>query len=64
MATKKDWAPTQHPIRDPRSTKKNSGRVKNPPRAVQLGGVGEAQLWKAGSPDDLKVSDRGTKGKK
>lgn len=61
MAMRK-WAPPSYPIRDPRSTKQQNGRIVNPPRALKLGGVGEARLLPTrnnGANAIGPVSDRG-----
>jgi hypothetical protein len=42
------WAPDNYPVRDPRSNKKNQGKIVNPVRNVQVGGDGN--MIKAGSP--------------
>lgn len=55
------YAPDSYPVRDPRSNKKNVGRVVNPPRNVSIGGDGN--MLKVGSPqkgeNKLGVTDRG-----
>lgn len=40
MATKTEWQkPANYSIRDPLDTRKNKGRIVNPPRLNQLGGL-------------------------
>jgi hypothetical protein len=41
----KGWAPGQHPIRKPTDTKQVVGKIINPPRTLEMGGVGEARIF-------------------
>lgn len=41
---KASWGPRKFPVRDPRSTKQQQGRIVNPPRGLKLGGSGEHSL--------------------
>ncbi len=65
-----NWAPKSYPIRDPRSGKQTTGRIVNPPRAMKLGGKGEARIWDQnggrteGPSGKGPVSDRGRGGRK
>lgn len=38
-------APESYPIRDPRDRKMNVGRVANPPRMVDMGGLSNQNQW-------------------
>lgn len=56
------WSPPSYPIRDPRSTQQQVGRIINPPRALKMGGKGEARLLPVrgdGANAVGPVSDRG-----
>lgn len=42
---KRGWAPGSYPVREPTNTKQEIGRIVNPPRTLNIGGVGEARLF-------------------
>lgn len=64
---KRTWEPRSYPIRDPRSTHQQVGRVINPPRGLKLGGTGEASILNTekgrGVQGVKPVSDRGKGGR-
>lgn len=41
---KRDWQPSNYPVRTPTDLKQEIGRMNNPPRTLKIGGVGEARL--------------------
>lgn len=64
---KRSWEPRSYAVRTPLVTKAIVGRTVNPPRALKIGGRGEATLFSV-SPSkenqgpespNLNVSDRG-----
>lgn len=65
---KRSWEPKSYPIRDPRTTTQQQGRIVNPPRNLKLGGKGEARMLDitkgANGPRAVgPVSDRGRGGR-
>jgi hypothetical protein len=52
----RDWSPKPYPIRNPKSTQQQQGRVVNPPRGLKYAGRGEATLL------PIDKYQRGTKG--
>lgn len=60
MASNRSWEPRSYPVRDPRSTQQQVGRMVNPPRTQKLGGVGEASLI---NPEQKQKGTSGPTGK-
>ena len=56
MASQKSWEPRSYPVRDPRTTQQQVGKIVNPPRAQKLGGKGEHTFF------DPEMKQRGTSG--
>lgn len=44
MAMPRSWSPGSYPVRKVTDTKQESGRIVNPPRALVVGGKGNASL--------------------
>jgi hypothetical protein len=44
MASRRTWEPRSYPIRDPRTTAQQQGRIVNPVRALKFAGRGESTL--------------------
>jgi len=42
---RRTWEPQGYPVRDPRGTAQQIGRIVNPPRALKIGGRGESTLF-------------------
>jgi hypothetical protein len=71
MASNRSWEPRAYPVRDPRSTQQQVGKIVNPPRTMKLGGKGEASLIDTeqkqkgtmGPTGKGPVSDRGGRGR-
>ena len=40
-------APDSYPIRDPRDTKLSTGKIANPPRMIEMGGLDAQKKWDA-----------------
>jgi len=38
-------SPDRYPIRDPRDKKMNVGRIANPPRMIEIGGLDNQSKW-------------------
>ena len=72
MASKRNWAPSSYPVREPTNTQQEIGRIVNPVRTVKIGGKGEARLLDTtktqkgtGGPSAIgPVSDRGKGGRR
>ena len=72
MANKRTWAPQSYPIRDARDVAQEKGKIINPPRTLNMGGVGEAKTFDSTKPvvgttmqkGAGPVSDRGKGGRR
>ncbi len=51
-------APDRYPIRDPRDTSLTNGKTANPPRMIEVGGLGDQGKWFKGYIADEQIGNK------